>query len=112
MTSRRSENKGFILRALRPNGPYEGELLEVDAFFSRPRPSTNDWCSSGYGSLATELKSSLFLSQMTDWLVGLSEKQVELRPGSLAPERSQVPATGGLSKDDARIPRPLLNAGQ
>lgn len=77
------EGHGFILRSLIPNGPYEGEMLEVDAYFSR-RPALDDklalirlW------QLATELDSPYFLSQMKnwqpDWLSGLSQQQIELR---------------------------------
>ena len=83
------ESSGFILRALKPNGPYEGEMLEMDAFFSK-RPALDDrleflrmW------QLATELESPLFLSQMSDWqadwLIGLSEEQIALRQRLFGP---------------------------
>ena len=77
------EQKGFILRELRPNGPYEGEVLEVDAFFSR-RPALDDNIELlRFWQLATELNSPKFLSQMTDWedewLGGLTDEQIALR---------------------------------
>ena len=31
-------DQGFVLRDLRPQGPFEGEVVEVNAFFSRKRP--------------------------------------------------------------------------
>lgn len=77
------EENGFILRELRPNRPYEGEILEVDALFSR-RPALNDSIQLlRFWQLATELNSPKFLSQMTDWeddwLGGLIDEQIALR---------------------------------
>ncbi|MBX9786315.1 MAG: FkbM family methyltransferase [Alphaproteobacteria bacterium] len=77
------EEHGFILRQLLVNGPYEGEFLEADAYFSK-RPSLNDnidvirlW------QTACGISSPKFLSQMDDWLpewkVYLTEDQTELR---------------------------------
>lgn len=77
------EDQGFILRQLRVNGPYEGEFLEADAFFSR-RPSLDSnldlirlW------QTACGVESPLFLAQMDDWLPEwkalLTDEQMELR---------------------------------
>jgi FkbM family methyltransferase len=77
------EGYGFILRQLLVNGPYEGEFLEADAFFSK-RPlldKTIDvirlWQTS------CEISSPKFLAQMDDWLpewkAYLTEEQIQLR---------------------------------
>lgn len=31
--------RGFVLRDIRPQGPFEDELVEINAFFSRPAPT-------------------------------------------------------------------------
>jgi len=33
---------GFICRDIRPQGPFEGELVEADFFFSRKRETLNE----------------------------------------------------------------------
>lgn len=77
------EEKGFILRQLLVNGPYEGEFFEADAFFSR-RPALDKnidlirlW------QEACKISSPKFLSQMDDWLpewkTNLTQEQVDLR---------------------------------
>lgn len=76
------ERQGFILRHLRVNGPYEGEFLEADAFYSR-RPALDSrldlirlWQS------ACAIESPSFLAQMNDWLPAwleyLTDEQREL----------------------------------
>lgn len=61
------DTAGFILREVRPTGVFEGELLEVDAFFSR-RPRLDDslellvlW------QAACCLSPAKFLADMGDW---------------------------------------------
>lgn len=83
------DGHGFILRQLRVNGPYEGELLEADAFFSR-RPRLDErltlirlW------QQACGIESPKFLAQMDDWLpewrAYLTADQVELRERLFGP---------------------------
>jgi len=83
------EEHGFILRQLRVNGPYEGEFLEADAFFSR-RPMLDDnlnlirlW------QTVCDIESPKFLAQMDDWLpewkVYLTAEQRELRSRLFGP---------------------------
>jgi FkbM family methyltransferase len=85
------EEHGFILRQLRVNGPYEGEFLEADAFFSR-RPALDAnldlirlW------EAACGVESPRFLAQMDDWLpewtTYLTEDQRELRRRLFGPLR-------------------------
>lgn len=77
------DEHGFILRQLEVNGPYEGEYLEANAFFSR-RPALDEnldvirlW------QTACQITSPQFLSQMDDWQLDwkayLTEDQMELR---------------------------------
>ncbi len=77
------EENGFILRQLIVNGPYEGEFLEADAYFSRrPRLDENLDVIKLWQN-ACGISSPLFLSQMDDWLpewkTYLTEEQLELR---------------------------------
>lgn len=77
------EAHGFILRQLIVNGPYEGEFLEADAYFSRrPRLDKNLEVIKLW-QYACGISSPLFLSQMDDWLpewkAYLTEEQKELR---------------------------------
>ena len=85
------DEQGFILRQLVANGPYEGEFLEANAFFSR-RPSLNEdlnlirlW------QVACEVESPKFLAQMDDWHPSwrsyLTPEQVELRQRLFGPLR-------------------------
>lgn len=77
------DDQGFILRQLSVNGPYEGEFLEANAYFSR-RPTLD-----GHLDLirlwqtACGIESPQFLAQMDDWKPGwktnLTSEQMELR---------------------------------
>lgn len=77
------EKHGFILRQLLVNGPYEGEFLEADAFFSK-RPLLDEnidiirlW------QTACGISSPKFLFQMEHWLpewkTYLTNEHLELR---------------------------------
>lgn len=83
------EKHGFILRQLLVSGPYEGEFLEADAYFSK-RPALDKnidlirlWQN------ACGIVSPKFLAQMDDWLPEwkeyLTEEQVALRERLFAP---------------------------
>ena len=78
-------------RELRANGPYDGEMMEVDAFFSRRPEPGGPIALIKLWQIAVELNSPKFLSQMDDWqdnwLTGLTSEQCELRDALFGPPK-------------------------
>jgi len=80
---------GFILRHIHIRGPFDGEVLEADVFFSRPlkmnrfRPKILLW------ERATKIKTQTFLERSANWpadyRVALSEEDRLVRSAPLYP---------------------------
>lgn len=83
------EDKGFILRQLLVNGPYEGEFFEADAFFSKPPRLDKNIDVIRLWQTACGISSPKFLSQMDDWIPEwksyLTEEQLLLRERLFGP---------------------------
>lgn len=83
------EKYGFILRSLEVNGPYEGEFLEADAYFSKKPKLDSDLLLIRLWQEASEIRSPKFLSQMDEWIPEwkeyLTEDQIRLKESLFEP---------------------------